>query len=117
MGGYHQDSRFLKGEKMDTFIMLSRLATGALASPKALEDLETRIVARIKSECPDVTWLHNFAVLGPYDYLDVFTAPDIQTAFKASTIVRTLGHAKTEVWCATEWAHFKDMIRELPAGP
>lgn len=99
---------------METYIMLSQLAPGTLNSPKTLETLEKEVMERIRSTCPQVEWVHNFAVLGPYDYLDVFRAPDTQTAFKVATLVRTFGHAHTEVWGATEWAFFKDMVRDLP---
>jgi hypothetical protein len=30
--------------------------------------------------------------------------------------VRTYGHGHTEVWTATEWRSYKDVIRNLPAG-
>jgi uncharacterized protein with GYD domain len=41
-------------------------------------------------------------VLGAYDYVDIFEAADIEVAMKVSTIVRTFGHAHTEVWPAIE---------------
>ena len=63
-----------------------------------------------------VEWLANYAILGPYDYLDIFRAPDVETAMKVATIVRTFGHAHTEVWAATEWKQFKEMVRNLPAA-
>ena len=35
---------------------------------------------------------------------------------KVSTIVRTFGHTHTEVWAATEWQRFKEIVRDLPSG-
>lgn len=99
---------------METFVMLTRLSSQAVASPNTLETLEKKVMKRILSECPEVEWVHNLAVLGPYDYLDIFRAPDTPTAFKVSTIVRSFGHAHTEVWNATEWSTFKELIRNLP---
>lgn len=101
---------------MPTFIMLTRLAHGSLTKPDELEALEKQAVERIGSECPEVEWLNSYAVLGPCDYLDVFQAPDIETATKVSTIVRTFGHAQTEVWAATEWQRFKDIIRGMSSA-
>lgn len=100
---------------MPTFVMLTSLEHGALSSPRTLEDLEGAIKSQIASQCPSVKWLANYAVLGPYDYLDTFEAPDVETAVKVSTIIRTFGHAHTEVWSATPWSRFKELIRDIPA--
>ncbi len=99
---------------MPTFIMLTRLSGNLLHSPKSLEELERHVMERLRTECPEVEWVQNFAILGPYDYLDIFRAPDMDTAFKVATIIRTFGHAQTEIWAATEWKAFKDLVRHLP---
>jgi hypothetical protein len=96
--------------------MLTRLSHEALKDPSSLEKLEKEVTARIRSACPEVTWSHSWVVLGPCDYLDVFTAPSIETAMKVATIVRTFGHAQTEIWAATEWERFKEIARALPRG-
>lgn len=100
---------------MPTFIMLTRVAAETLRSPHALEDLESKAVGAIRAQCPQVKWLSSYAVLGPYDYLDIFEAPDIDTATKVSTLIRTHGRSYSEVWAATDWEKFKQMIHAMPA--
>ncbi|MGA3304325.1 MAG: GYD domain-containing protein [Methylovirgula sp.] len=98
---------------MTTFIMLTRLSPEAVKSPSALEDLERQAMARVHKECPGVEWVTSYAILGPYDYLDIFRAPDVETACKVSTLIRTFGHAQTEIWTGTEWDRFKELVRAL----
>lgn len=99
---------------MAIFIMLTRLNHQALQSPRSLEDLSHQVMARIHSDCPEVKWESSYVPLGPADYLDIFTAPDIATATKVATIIRTFGHATTEVWAATEWDRFIELVRDIP---
>ncbi len=101
---------------MPTFIMLTRLNPDAVRSPRELEKLERNAMKRVEEECPDVEWLCSYAVLGPCDYLDIFKANDLETAARVSTLICTFGHAQTEIWTATEWNRFKELIRALP-GP
>ena len=84
-----------------------------LKSPATMEDLEKRAVEHIEHECPDVKWLHSYVLLGPYDYLDIFRAPDSDTALKVSAMIRTFGRAHSEIWGATEWGNFKNIIHSL----
>ncbi|HVL76994.1 MAG TPA: GYD domain-containing protein [Noviherbaspirillum sp.] len=100
---------------MQTFILLTRLSPEALRAPAAMEDFEKRAVTHIGQECPQVNWLHSYALMGPYDYLDIFTAPDFDAALKVSAMIRTFGRAHSEVWPATDWDNFKQIIRSLPA--
>lgn len=99
---------------MPTFVMLTRVAPEALRSPQGVEVLERVAMTAVRAECPGVEWVGSYALLGPYDYLDIFRAPDIETATKVATLVRIGGHAHTEVWAATEWTRYKEMVRELP---
>lgn len=100
---------------MTSYIMLTKLASGSLRSPQGLEELEKTVMKRIRNDCPEIDWQCNFAVLGPYDYVDIFEAPNNDTAIKVATIIRTYGHASTEIWPAKAWRDYKEMIRQIPA--
>lgn len=91
---------------MSTYVMLTRLSPEALTRPDAAKDLSDRVTDRLKAECPEVRWIANYALLGPYDYLDIFEAPDEDAATKVALVVRSLGHATTEIWVATPWERF-----------
>lgn len=98
---------------MATFIMLTRLSHQALHSPGSLESLSHEVMERIRKDCPDVEWKQSYVVLGPADYLDIFTAPDIEAAMKVAAVIRTFGHATTEVWGATEWDRFVQLVSPM----
>lgn len=98
---------------MGTFIMLTKLGTGVSRTATNLEQLERSAVDHVKEQCPTVRWLHSYAVLGRPDYVDVFTAPDDETAMKVSALVRTFGGADTEIWPAVEWDQFRSIARSL----
>ena len=96
--------------------MLTRLSHDALKAPSSLTELSKVISERIREECPAVEWITSYATLGPADYVDIFEAPDTETAMKIATLIRTFGHATTEIWPAVEWNKFKELVRYLPAA-
>jgi hypothetical protein len=42
----------------------------------------------------------------------MFSAPRT-SKLRASFVIRTFGHAQTEIWTATEWDRFKEIVRAL----
>ena len=98
---------------MATYAMLTRLSPEALTFPESVMELNRRVEDRIKKECPSVRWLANYSVLGPCDYLDIFDAPDTDTATKVTLLVRSLGHATTETWAVTPWDRFVELAQSL----
>lgn len=98
---------------MAIYAMLTRLSPEALTRPESVAELNRQVADRIKQGCPDVKWLANYSVLGPCDYLDIFEAPDSETATKVALLVRSFGHATTETWMATPWSRFVELAKRL----
>jgi len=96
-----------------TYVMLTKLSPEALTRPGTVVDLNQQVEDRIRRECPGVKWVGNYAVLGPCDYLDIFEAPDTETATKVALLVRSFGHATTETWLATPWDRFTELAKTL----
>jgi uncharacterized protein with GYD domain len=88
---------------MPVFVLMTKL------SPEWMNDaLDRKVVGRewmkkVTAACPDVKWLGHYAILGPYDYMDIYEAPDNGTAHLVSMISRSEGAVSAESWQAMPW--------------
>lgn len=98
---------------MATYVMLTRLTPESVKLPADLRKLERAVAEHVRKECPQVKWVASYAILGPCDYLDVFEAPDEETAARVVMIVRSYGHAQTETWTAVPWERFGALISNI----
>ena len=97
------------------FIMFTRLIGKEVhPSNHSLKELKDKVTNEIAKACPQVKWISNYALLGEKDYLDIFTAPDLENAMKVGKIVRHMGHASTEIFPAIEWKRFEELMVKLP---
>lgn len=98
---------------MSTYILLTQFNADAIIEPQEMANLDKLVKKRVRSECPGVEWLDSYILLGRYDALDIFRAPNNQTASKVAVVIRSFGHATTEVLPATSWAEFAVALDDL----
>lgn len=98
---------------MPTFVVLTKLSPEALKKPQSAEDLGRQVTQRIHREVPEAKWVGSYALLGPFDYLDIFDAPSEEVAQKVTLLIRSFGHATTETWVATPWDRYVNLIQGL----
>jgi len=91
---------------MSTYIILSRFSPEAFEDPKKFRNLAAAVSAKIKSQCPDITWKGSFATLGRFDVVDFVEAEDPKQIEKTAMIIRSYGHSTTETLLATPWKEF-----------
>lgn len=91
---------------MTTYIILSRFSPEAFEDPKNFRDLAADVSAKIRKQCPEITWKASFATLGRFDVVDLVEADDPKQIEKAAMIIRAYGHSMTETLVATPWKEF-----------
>ena len=98
---------------MPTFVLMTRLA------PESLHDAEVRRamgrtwLKKVKSACPEVKWIGHYHILGPHDFMDIYEAPDVETAYRVSVISRAEGAVSAESWQALPYDEFLDLLEKV----
>lgn len=100
---------------MPIYALLTRLSEASVRTEdpahvgEALAALGARVAEALRRHVPEARWLQSYAVLGPCDYLDLFEAPNEEVAARAAQVIRSLGHASTELWTLVPWERFREL--------
>ncbi|MCS7182727.1 MAG: GYD domain-containing protein [Thermoanaerobaculum sp.] len=98
---------------MPTFILLTKLAPESSQSAQSRKAMGKEWLQRVKAACPGVKFLAHYAILGPYDFMDIYEAPDAETAHKVSLISRAGGAVSVESWQAVPYERFLQLLGEV----
>lgn len=98
---------------MPTFILLTKLSSQGLGSIQKRVNIGREWFEEVKKKCPEVKWLEHYALLGPYDFMDIYEAPDEESAAKVSLITMSKGAVSAESWGAIPYKKFLDITKEL----
>ena len=98
---------------MQTFILMTKLAPEMSKKVKDQEKLGRQWLEQVKEKCPEVNFLAHYALLGPYDFLDIYEAPDEETAAKVSLISLKSGAFLAESWVAIPYKRFVELTEEI----
>ena len=69
---------------MATYILLTKLSSESLGDLRKRETIGRKWLKSVKEKCPEVKWVDHYALLGPFDFMDIFEAPDEEVAAKVS---------------------------------
>jgi uncharacterized protein with GYD domain len=98
---------------MPVFVLMTRLAPESLHDARGRKAIGREWLQKVKVACPEVKWLAHYALLGPYDYMDIYEAPDLPTAHKVSMISRSEGAVSAESWQAMPWEEHLALMEEV----
>jgi uncharacterized protein with GYD domain len=98
---------------MPTFVLMTKLSTDVSKHLSDRAKVGSRWLNQVKSKCPEVKFISHYALLGNYDFMDIYEAPDEETAAKVSMISLSNGALKAESWSAIPYNRFLELIEEL----
>jgi uncharacterized protein with GYD domain len=67
----------------------------------------------VRETVPDIKWIAHYAILGRYDFLDIFEAKNEKDAAKVSLLSRSAGATFAESWTAIPYTGFLELVEDL----
>ena len=67
----------------------------------------------VREKIPDINWIAHYAILGPYDFIDIFEVKNEKEAVKVSLLSRSAGAIFAESWTAIPYAEFLELVEDL----
>lgn len=98
---------------MKTFILLTKLSPEASKQMKNRAKLGRQWLEQVKEKCPEVKFIQHYALLGSYDFLDIYEAPDEEAAAKVSMISLSNGAFKSQSLIAIPYKRFLELTEQI----
>ncbi len=104
---------------MKTFVLMIKLASqdaqvveiGAKHAARA--SLGAQWIKTIEENCPQIKFLVHYALMGYWDSMHIYEAPDEEVAARVSLITRNFGNAQVESWFAMPYEKVLKMSEDL----
>lgn len=98
---------------MKTYILMTKLSPESCSQMKNRAEMGRAWLDRVKDKCPEVKFLSHHALLGPYDFMDIYEAPDDETAARVSMISLAHGAFFAESWPTIPYKRFVELSKEI----
>lgn len=104
---------------MKTFVLMSRFCphgsslVEVAARFKDGNKIGRAWVEKAKELAPEAKFIAHYALLGGYDFMDIYEAPDEQTAAKVAMIGSAGGSFQVETWTAIPDSYLQEIARQV----
>ena len=98
---------------MKTFMLMTKLTPEISARVKDRAKIGRAWLDEVREKCPEVKFIAHYALLGSYDFVDIYEAPDEETAAKVSMISMANGAFQSESWAAIPYKRFLELTEEI----
>jgi len=98
---------------MTTFILLSKISLEGARQIQSLAEMDKEFQRQLEGRYPDVKRVASYALLGAYDFLHIFEAPDAKIAARVALLANSFGVASTETLTAIPFDEFREILEEV----
>lgn len=98
---------------MQTYVLMTKLSPDISKLMKDRAEIGRTWLEQVKTKCPEVKFIAHYALLGDYDFMDIYEAPDNKTAAKVSMISLSNGAFQAESWSAIPYKEFIELTSEI----
>ena len=95
------------------FALMTKLSAGAMHDATGRRHMGKDWLQKVKATCPEVKWIAHYAILGPYDFMDIYEAPDVETAHTVSILSRAGGALTAESWQILPYDDFLKLLEKV----
>ena len=98
---------------MQTYVLLTKLSPDLFKKMKDRAEIGRSWLDQVKEKCPEVKFIAHYALLGQFDFLDIYEAPDDNTAALVSIISQANGAFQAQSLPAIPYMRYLDLIKAL----
>lgn len=98
---------------MKTYILFTKLSPDLTKQIKNRTEIGRNWLEHVREKCPEVKFLSHYALLGEFDFLDIYEAPDEETAAKVSLISQANGAYQAQSHSAIPYKRFLELTKEI----
>jgi len=98
---------------MKTYVLMTKLSPEVSKQMKERAKIGRAWLDQVRKKCPDVKFVAHYALLGSFDFMDIYEAPDEEVAAKVSMISMTHGASEAQSWTAIPYKRFVELTEEI----
>lgn len=98
---------------MPTYVLMTKLGPDLAKDMKHRREIGREWRKRVRELCPNVKFIAHYALLGAYDFLDIFEAANEEEAAMVSLISRSGGAVSAESWTAIPYSRFLELADKV----
>ena len=98
---------------MQTYVLLTKLSPEIARQVKDRAKIGRTWMDQVREKCPEVKFVAHYALLGQYDFLDIYEAPDEEVATKVSMISQANGALHAQSLIAIPYKRFVELTQEI----